>query len=351
MIMWTELSEIYSKLQDEESRFIFRKRLDYNLSGKTDPLREIVRQYKDEDGQTILTLIQNKEKYSQKDIIIFGAGRWGGFYFDLLKKYQIGRGIAAFCDNHAEGEKKGAKILSVQDAVGRFPDAVYVTASTKDRKKMKEQLLSMGVLEENIFLFLYISHVFGRQYFDETIIHPRKNGVFIDGGSLNLYDSEGYMAYNPDYKKIYAFEPDTGNYGNCLRQRERMGLSEKKLEIVNLGLWSSETELSFLNDKGSSCITEKGSESIRTVALDKFISDREKVSYIKLDIEGAELEALKGAAEMIKRDKPDLAICIYHKNEDIVDIPEYILRLNPGYKFYIRHYSCYTWETVLYAVM
>ena len=69
-----------------------------------------------------------------------------------------------------------------------------------------------------------------------------------------------------------------------------------------------------------------------------------------MDIEGAELEALKGAEETIKRYRPKLAICVYHKPEDIVEIPKYILNINPDYKLYLRHYSDNAGETVLYAI-
>jgi hypothetical protein len=69
-----------------------------------------------------------------------------------------------------------------------------------------------------------------------------------------------------------------------------------------------------------------------------------------MDIEGAELEAIKGAKRIIEEQKPKLAICVYHKPEDIWELPELILSYNKEYKFYIRHYSYKDNETVLYAV-
>ena len=74
------------------------------------------------------------------------------------------------------------------------------------------------------------------------------------------------------------------------------------------------------------------------------------MTFIKMDIEGAELEALKGSREIIQRYRPRLAISAYHKKEDLVELPLYIKELVPEYKLYIRHYSNAGVETVLYAV-
>ena len=75
----------------------------------------------------------------------------------------------------------------------------------------------------------------------------------------------------------------------------------------------------------------------------------EKVTFIKMDIEGAEYEALLGAKETIQKNKPKLAISIYHKPEDIISIPKLIKSMVPNYRLYIRHYSNADNETVLYA--
>ena len=84
--------------------------------------------------------------------------------------------------------------------------------------------------------------------------------------------------------------------------------------------------------------------------MDEALSGQ-RVTFIKMDIEGSEMKALKGAEGIIKQQKPKLAICVYHKPEDIWEIPAYILSLRDDYKFYFRHY-CY-WgigETVMYAI-
>lgn len=72
---------------------------------------------------------------------------------------------------------------------------------------------------------------------------------------------------------------------------------------------------------------------------------------LKMDIEGAELSALAGARESIRKWKPKLAICIYHKKEDLWEIAEYILGIEPEYRLYMRNYEDTATELVLYAVM
>ena len=90
---------------------------------------------------------------------------------------------------------------------------------------------------------------------------------------------------------------------------------------------------------------------VPVVAIDRVVAEEDKVTFIKMDVEGAELESLKGAKETILRNKPKLAICIYHKPDDLIDIPLYINELVPEYKLYIRHHSNDRGETALYAVM
>ena len=70
-----------------------------------------------------------------------------------------------------------------------------------------------------------------------------------------------------------------------------------------------------------------------------------------MDIEGAEVNALLGAEENIKKQKPKLAICVYHKPEHLWKIPLYIKKIVPDYKLYIRHHTNQEYETVCYAVL
>lgn len=104
----------------------------------------------------------------------------------------------------------------------------------------------------------------------------------------------------------------------------------------------------FSAENGCGTICESAEEVIEVDTIDNIVE--EKVTFIKMDVEGAELEALQGASKTIIKNKPTLAICVYHKREDLITIPQYIKELVPEYKLYLRGHFIYASELVLYAV-
>ena len=152
-----------------------------------------------------------------------------------------------------------------------------------------------------------------------------------------------------NYNKIYAFEPDENNYGLLKKTVNDNGI--KSIELVKTGCWSEKTKLDFKSEGALSTLNNEKSDFIIEVDTIDNIVQNDAVTFIKMDIEGSELEALHGARETIIRNKPNLAICVYHKPEDLITIPEYISSLIPEYKFYLRHHQFVSWETVLYAVI
>lgn len=95
-------------------------------------------------------------------------------------------------------------------------------------------------------------------------------------------------------------------------------------------------------------LDESNSTCVAVDALDQLLDDN--VTFIKMDIEGAEYKAIKGAETIIRNYHPKLAISIYHNAEDIWELPRLIMTICPDYKLYLRHYSIAQAETVLYAV-
>ena len=121
------------------------------------------------------------------------------------------------------------------------------------------------------------------------------------------------------------------------------------VHVINGATWNKNEQIHLVENGSSTCITENGSLVIQGYDIDSIVGE-EQVTFIKMDIEGSELKALEGAEKTIKRHKPKLAICIYHKPMDVIEIPSYIMRLVPEYKFCIRQYTSRMWETVLYAI-
>jgi FkbM family methyltransferase len=190
------------------------------------------------------------------------------------------------------------------------------------------------------------------QYFDNEILKPENDEVFIDGGRYDLQSSIDFIYwYIMGSYKIIAFEPDENNYQLCLKRLPNETLlSKDEFTIYKLGLWDTTTTLRFNSATGmDSRVSDKGNKTINTTTIDEIMNGG-KVTFIKLDLEGSEINALKGARKTICKYKPKLAISLYHKPQDILEIPLYILSLVPSYTLYIRNYTTNSQEVVLYCV-
>lgn len=182
------------------------------------------------------------------------------------------------------------------------------------------------------------------QYFDKEILPELKNIRFVDGGGY-VGDTLSTIIKNfPDYEKIIMIEPISEN----MRIAKRDWGEQKNIEFIPLGLSNKKATLHFDDEKSFSSTYGNRVHSVEVDTLDNLI--QEPIDFIKLDIEGAEQDALEGAKESIKKYHPVLAICIYHKAEDWYKIPEQVLAINPHYKLYLRHYMEGIFETVLYFI-
>lgn len=184
-----------------------------------------------------------------------------------------------------------------------------------------------------------------KQYFLEDIFEDiREDEVFVDGGAYNGETVEQFVEFvGNKFKKVYSFEMDKANFDKIDRSK-----FDDRVEFLNYGLWDKSEEITFIVNERSSEIAEVGGETAKCIAIDECVEG--EVTFIKMDIEGAEMKALEGAKNAIKNYKPKLAICLYHKFNDLWEIPFYIHSLVPEYKMYIRHHGKNDQETVLYAV-
>jgi len=190
------------------------------------------------------------------------------------------------------------------------------------------------------------------QYFEENILVPKSDEIFVDMGAFDLQTSLDFVKWaKHGYKEIHAFEPDKSNYKQCLNRIATKNEFEKlKIHMVNKGAGLKNEKIRFSENGGSSSISADGVTEIEVVSLDSYLNGS-PVTFIKMDIEGAELDALMGAKDTISKWKPRIAISIYHKHSDVIDIPKYILSLVPEYRMYIRHYTARATETVLFCTI
>lgn len=166
---------------------------------------------------------------------------------------------------------------------------------------------------------------------------------FIDGGA---YDGDTFRELSNRLKfgAAYLFEPDQANY-NRLCADPACGSAIK----LPLGLYSKTASISFAsNASAASCIEETGGVQVTVCAIDEVIG-LGRCDFIKLDIEGAEMAALKGARALLKRERPFLAISAYHKPTDLLDIPDFLSDLGLGYKISLRSHGANSFDSVIYA--
>jgi FkbM family methyltransferase len=190
------------------------------------------------------------------------------------------------------------------------------------------------------------------QYFPKDIIHLHDSEVFVDCGALGGETSGEFVQKTAGkYGHLYMFEPDPLNYE--LTKAYILLESIKDADVFSIGVSRDEGTISFVSElQGSSHIAGNGEATtmIQVNSLDNVLYERPyNPTYIKMDIEGAEMDAMAGAQMIISRDRPKLAISAYHKPEDMWDIPYWIMQLNLGYKVYLRQHAPFT-ETVCYGV-
>ena len=180
-------------------------------------------------------------------------------------------------------------------------------------------------------------------------------------GILRLSDHETYIdmgAYNGDtvlgfvsacggsYDRIYAPEPDERNF----RKLEKNVSELPRVHIFNAAAWSEDTELDFSDSSGrKASLSPFSKKRMKRVAALRGDTLTENATFIKMDVEGAEREAIKGCAQSL-RNGSKLAAALYHRSEDMFDLPLLVHEINPSLRMYIRHHLYLpAWETNLYC--
>ena len=197
----------------------------------------------------------------------------------------------------------------------------------------------------------YLPPIFEKiQYFPKGIFEFTDNESYFDCGAFTGDTIADFLkAAGGSYRHIWAAEPDSSNYKRLIQYIEEQKLTD--IDVVNKGIYGFAGKLPFREDGSMlSMISDDADGFIEVDTIDN-ISAGKPVTYIKFDVEGAELMALKGAELTIRRYKPILGISVYHKERDLIDIPAYIKEIAPEYKFYFRVHKKLAIDTVLYALV
>ena len=334
------LRDVYAHLQDEESRTIYKARSLFSLTDEKNHLRDIVR-----DMAVGKRLLETCEAHSENDIVLFGAGTWGKAVLNFFDDIPWG----CVVDNFKAGQTLGElPVISVAELRKREGTPFIVDTLRFDYEAVEAQLQQEGFPAGMIFSLGRLSEAC--EYFDLPALEHVERETFVDAGGFDGETSRSFARWAKSYERIYVFEPSAEQQEKC-----RAHLADlPDVSIEPYGLWSASGKRSFeINGAGTNCAEEtnahRGGTNIPVVSLDDHLGDR-RATFIKMDIEGAEMAALRGAEHIIRTQHPKLAISVYHCRDDVWRVPMLLLEYYPDYRFYYRVYAFSGNDTVLYAI-
>ena len=189
-------------------------------------------------------------------------------------------------------------------------------------------------------------------YFPKDLWTENEHEHFVDCGA---FDGDSVIMFlkknNFKFNRVTAYEPDPRNLDAFEANMEIIPEEHRaKIMVINAAVGAKSSTLHFsVSGTAGSSVDDEGDLEINCIALDDQHCDFPP-TFLKMDIEGYELEALSGGRAMIAKYAPILAITTYHKVEHLWQIPLLIHSFRPDYKFYLRRYAEDCWETVCYAV-
>ena len=341
--------------------------------------------------------------------VLFGAGRLGQITLAGLRN--AGIYPLAFADNDPKlwnTSVHGLQVFSLQEAVARFSQDSMFIITVYTSQPVWEQLTTIGLkvfsfaelawsypqtltphggveLPFKIFeqaddvrkaLSLWTDETSRREYlgqiqwqtslnrnilpphlpqndiyFADELITIERNEIFVDCGAFDGDTIQEFLKRRKaSFERIIAIEPDPVN---CKALETRVSAlpteTKNKIRIIHSAVGSKRDLVTFNATGTAGSSLGDGNYQVRCVPLDELLNEITP-TIIKMDIEGAEPDALLGARHIIEKDAPVLAICLYHAQEHLWQVPLLIQTLNSTYDFFLRRYADECWEIVCYAI-
>ena len=222
-------------------------------------------------------------------------------------------------------------------------------ADDESRRVYASKLLFHLTLEKSVLDGICSGHPI---YFEQAVHSISPCEVVVDGGAYTGDTLQEFLSCSKGrFRSYYAFEPDPVNFSKLQSIPDIDGI---KVIAVEAGLARQSGRLRFqmTGSDAAKLLSEEspGGGTVRVVSLDEFFSGKAVPTFVKMDIEGAEMAALQGAAALVSRHQPKLAISVYHHASDLWELPVLMLTLNPDYRLFVRHYTREIADTVCYAI-
>ncbi|MDE6658988.1 MAG: FkbM family methyltransferase [Eubacterium sp.] len=224
-------------------------------------------------------------------------------------------------------------------------EKVYENLADEESKKAYESIINFKISGK--VKYLYNNTEADKNNIYRDILQLNDNETIVDMGAYDGDTIREFTAYtNGKFNHIYALEPDEKNF----KKLERNTSDMQGVSLYNLGAWSKKDTLTFSKKAGRNSKLSAEGIPVQVSDIDSLIDD--KITLLKMDIEGAEFRAIEGCEQTIKKYLPKLYICAYHRNEDMFVLPMKIWEYNKNYKIYFRH-SPYipAWESNFYCTL
>lgn len=306
-----------------------------------------------QDFQWFLDLLQ---KSSLDDLLIFSAAD----YLNRTKKLRIKRKtdalpvtandaanitqqifLGCFKSQYVGGGTAYDAIVELKEHTESYADLYQRLDDERSKVTYHYVLLFKFFGDQKYFRKSHTSEI---EYYLPELLSYRENAVFADCGACDGQTVINYAeVYGSGYKRIYAYEPVPENFAVVQEALRDM----PNVVCRNAGVADKQGEMRFTSHMPNTAnrIHPMGDKVVDIVTLDEDI--KEKIDFIKMDIESAEPDALEGAKRHIIEDRPNLAICVYHTISDLRVIFEKIVSYNPDQRFNLRHHNQHNCEEIV----
>ncbi len=226
--------------------------------------------------------------------------------------------------------------------------AFFIWSDEKSKREYLSQL-RYRILLDHDSLSAPVKH---KEYFPDDLFTLTSKEIFVDCGAFDGDTVKSYFRHRgDDFNRIIALEPDPANFRKLTEFVSSLDSRiREKLTIRQIAAGSREGKVRFAaTGTVESAVSDSGSFEVYSSPLDRLLNDSVP-TYIKMDIEGAELDALEGARSLIQKYTPALAVCVYHRPDHMWRIPLYLSSLSEHYHFFLRPHDFEGWDLVCYAV-